>query len=121
MAVAGPERSGSGTGVPVPSSTILVRVTCPNGGWLAGCWGEVGGRLECLELLAITVLPATKALGGRAWPIPIRTRQAIPLPIKLNRGPWMDIRFPPYMGLPTNPFSFTRLERGVRRDGSIEW
>src|SRR5260370_3519783 len=39
MAVAGPERSGSGTGVPVPSSTTRVRVACSFGGWLAGFLG----------------------------------------------------------------------------------
>src|SRR5689334_11871278 len=39
MAVAGPERSGSGTGVPVPRRTTFVRLTPTFGAWLAGCWG----------------------------------------------------------------------------------
>src|SRR5579864_1569476 len=46
MAVAGPERSGSGTGVPVPSSTTLVRVVCSFGGWLAGCWAETASAIS---------------------------------------------------------------------------
>src|SRR5215469_1300846 len=37
MAVAGPERSGSGTGVPVPSSTTRVRGAPDFDNWLAGC------------------------------------------------------------------------------------
>jgi len=40
MAVAGPERSGSGTGVPAPSNTTFVRFMCSFGGGLADSCGE---------------------------------------------------------------------------------
>src|SRR5689334_16643449 len=40
MAVAGPERSGSGTGVPVPSSTSFVRVAFSSVGLLDDCLAE---------------------------------------------------------------------------------
>src|SRR6266852_4970924 len=39
MAVAGPERSGSGTGVPVPRSTTFVRAGRSFGAWLFGSCG----------------------------------------------------------------------------------
>src|SRR5215472_8356115 len=39
MAVAGPELSGSGTGVPVPSSTTFVRGAPAFDTWLASCCG----------------------------------------------------------------------------------
>src|SRR5260370_39842242 len=46
MAVEGPERSGSGTGVPVPSSTTLVRFAGAFDGWLGGSWGEAANGIS---------------------------------------------------------------------------
>src|SRR5262249_21263576 len=62
LRVGGPERSGSGTGVPVPSSTTFVRSGPVSNIWLVGCCGAAA---------VATVITADTKITRMSFMVPI--------------------------------------------------
>src|SRR5580692_2126455 len=68
MAVAGPERSGSGTGVPVPSSTTRVRAVCwlgegPVDSWATPVTAVSITRSKCTAMRQLSTRPPNQTLA----------------------------------------------------------